>query len=154
MISISAGTYSESGASKCETCAAGKNCGSMGLTEQIDCNSGHSCKDPAHPKQCNPGYYQPLPGQGIWKFIDHDYVSLDHCKICEKGHYCDSTGMTEQKQCEDGTVSTTEGKKKCDECPAGSFCTHSGHGSINKNQIRDKLGWLRFDRLWNRSKRN
>ena len=53
----------------------------------------------------------------------------DHCKICEKGHYCDVTGMTAQQPCEDGTVSTTEGKFKCDECPAGSFCTHSGVGS-------------------------
>ena len=38
--------------------------------------------------------------------------------------------MTAPKPCEDGTVSTTTGQKKCEVCPTGAFCTHSGQVSI------------------------
>ena len=53
-----------------------------------------------------------------------------HCIDCEKGFYCDAEGMTAPKPCEDGTVSTTTGLKKCEVCPTGAFCTHSGQESF------------------------
>ena len=62
----SAGTYSEAGADKCEQCEIGKSCGSDGLTEQMNCTAGWSCENPAAPKKCGLGSYQPLPGQGIF----------------------------------------------------------------------------------------
>ena len=62
------------------------------------------------------------------------YIFLDECKKCEKGHYCDLIGMTIQKPCEDGTVSTEEGNPKCRVCPNGAFCTHSGLGSYLRSK--------------------
>ena len=54
----------KSGAEKCEQCDIGKACGFDGLTEQVACTAGWSCKNPAVPKKCNRGSYQPSPGQG------------------------------------------------------------------------------------------
>lgn len=45
----------------------GKNCGFDGLTEQVNCTAGHSCENPAHPKPCGQGSYQPEPDQGKFR---------------------------------------------------------------------------------------
>ena len=119
------GSYSRTGATSIAGCVSQIPLGYYSLNGvQTICPTGSYCTlNTKTPTACPKGTYNDATGKS----------SVDDCKPCPAGGYCDRTGMKYPSYCPQGTSSAVVGAQistVCKPCPAGKYCPSSASGAL------------------------
>ena len=150
------------GVGECQQCPPGAYCASAGLTAPTGlCAASWYCRgssNSSHPETgptggyCPAGYYCPEGTPAPQACPEGTYnakegsMALDNCTLCDLGHYCPLTALTQPYNpcypgfyCHEGETSAQPADKKCpyghycprgsstwQRCPPGTYSNHPG----------------------------